>query len=226
MEQDDGLGTETDEIAGLGTAGVRGTADSTGNDAGVAHHLAAVLLTHALGCLGSLSLVGTALGTLGQMVGSDESPGCLDAARLDDGHVDAEMARLHAQRVAEGFEGILRGVIPGTDRTSFVVRGFLQLLQGGASQSHRDVGYYARELNVSVKYLENTVRRQTGQSVMSFIDRYTVPMIVELLKQDGLSFSQIAERMNFASLSYFSRYVTKHLGMSPTQYRQTQSPKK
>ena len=125
-----------------------------------------------------------------------------------------------------GFHARLMSQTVSTDRTSFVVRGFLQLLQGGASQSHRDVGYYARELNVSVKYLENTVRRQTGQSVMSFIDRYTVPMIVELLKQDGLSFSQIAERMNFASLSYFSRYVTKHLGMSPTQYRQTQSPKK
>jgi DNA sulfur modification protein DndB len=46
-----------------------------------------------------------------------------------------------------------------------------------------------------------------------------------LLKDNKYSFTQIADRMSFASLSYFSRYVTKHLGMSPTQYRQTLSPK-
>ena len=59
VEQDDGLGTEADEIAGLGTAGVRSTADCTGDDAGIAHHLAAILLTHALSGLDSLSLVST-----------------------------------------------------------------------------------------------------------------------------------------------------------------------
>ena len=112
-----------------------------------------------------------------------------------------------------------------TDRTSAVIKGFLALLESGASQSHRDVKFYADHLNVSVKYLENTVRRLTGASVTSYIDRYTIPMIIAMLKDNKYSFTQIADRMNFASLSYFSRYVTKHLGMSPTQYRQTLSPK-
>ena len=36
---------------------------------------------------------------------------------------------------------------------------------------------------------------------------------------------KIAELMNFASLSYFSRYCTKHLGQSPSEYRQSLQPK-
>lgn len=40
-----------------------------------------------------------------------------------------------------------------------------------------------------------------------------------------LSLTQIADLMNFTSLSYFSRYCTKHLGQSPSEYRQSLQPK-
>ena len=33
--------------------------------------------------------------------------------------------------------------------------------------------------------------------------------------------TQIAEEMNFHSLSYFSRYASKLLGMTPTRYRES-----
>ena len=78
------LGHETDEVAGLGPAGVDGLGDSLRNDLRIAHHVAAVLASHSLGGLGGLLLVGTALGRLRQMVGSDEAPVGLDAARLDE----------------------------------------------------------------------------------------------------------------------------------------------
>ena len=34
-----------------------------------------------------------------------------------------------------------------------------------------------------------------------------------------------ADLMNFTSLSYFSRYCTKHLGQSPSDYRMSLQPK-
>ena len=78
---------------------------------------------------------------------------------------------------------------------------------------------------MTVKYLSNTVKRQTGKSVTYYIDRYTVPMIKEYLNNPDLSIVQIAEEMNFTTLSYFSRYVTKHLGMSPKAYRESLMPR-
>jgi AraC-like DNA-binding protein len=77
---------------------------------------------------------------------------------------------------------------------------------------------------VSPKYLSATIKRLTGHSVTSFIDRATVPILKNLLEDERLSLTQIAERMNFASLSYFSRYCTKHLGMSPSDYRRSLQP--
>lgn len=80
------------------------------------------------------------------------------------------------------------------------------------------------ELNVSPKYLSKVVKRTTGTNVFSFIDRYTVPILKDYLNDSRLSLTQIADAMNFSSLSYFSRYCTKHLGISPSEYRASLQP--
>ncbi|MBM6719811.1 AraC family transcriptional regulator [Bacteroides gallinaceum] len=118
-----------------------------------------------------------------------------------------------------------RTPIFATDRSMYVVKELMALLESGRSKKYREVAYYAEQLNVTVKYLSNTVKRQTGKSVTYYIDRYTVPMIKEYLNNPDLSIVQIAEEMNFTTLSYFSRYVTKHLGMSPKAYRESLMPR-
>ena len=113
-----------------------------------------------------------------------------------------------------------------TDRSMYVVKELMALLESGRCKKYREVAYYAEQLNVTVKYLSNTVKRQTGKSVTYYIDRYTVPMIKEYLEHSTLSITQIAEEMNFTTPSYFSRYVTKHLGVSPKAYRESLIPNK
>lgn len=112
-----------------------------------------------------------------------------------------------------------------TDRTAYIVKQLMALLSTGISRTERNVSYYAERLNVSPKYLSATIKRVTGQSVTSYIDRHTMPILKDYLDDERLSLTQIAERMNFASLSYFSRYCTKHLGLSPSEYRQSLQPK-
>ena len=112
-----------------------------------------------------------------------------------------------------------------TDRTVYIVKQLIALLGTGISRTERDVSYYAKRLNVSSKYLSATIKRVTGHSVTSYIDRHTIPILKDLLNDERLSLTQIAEYMNFTSLSYFSRYCTKHLGQSPSEYRQSLQPK-
>ena len=112
-----------------------------------------------------------------------------------------------------------------SDRTAYIVKQLMQLLDTGISRTEREVSYYAERLNVSPKYLSATVKRVTGHSVSSYISRATVPILKGFLDDDRLSLTQIADRMNFTSLSYFSRYCTKHLGQSPSEYRRSLQPK-
>ena len=112
-----------------------------------------------------------------------------------------------------------------TDRTAYIVKQLMALLATGISRTERDVSYYAERLNVSPKYLSATIKRMTGHSVTSYIDRHTIPILKSYLNDERLSLTQIAEIMNFTTLSYFSRYCTKHLGQSPSEYRLSLQPK-
>ena len=112
-----------------------------------------------------------------------------------------------------------------TDRTAYIVKQLMALLATGISRTERDVSYYAERLNVSPRYLSATIKRVTGHSVTSFIDRHTIPILKSYLDDERLSLTQIADIMNFTTLSYFSRYCSKHLGLSPSEYRLSLQPK-
>lgn len=112
-----------------------------------------------------------------------------------------------------------------TDRTAYIVKQLMDLLSTGICRTEREVKYYADRLHVSPKYLSATIKRLTGLSVTSYINRHTVPILKKYLDDERLSLTQISEMMNFSSLSYFSRYCTKHLGQSPSKYRLSVQPR-
>ncbi len=123
------------------------------------------------------------------------------------------------------FHSLVHDTQTTTDRKAYVVKGLVEMLERGSSLQHREVSYYAQQLNVTPKYLTETIKRVTGNSVTFLIDRYTVPIMKEYLDNPQWSVSQIATRMGFSSLSYFSRYASKHIGMSPAKYRATLAAK-
>lgn len=112
-----------------------------------------------------------------------------------------------------------------SDRNTDIVKRLMLLLSTGTTKTHREVGYYADQLGVSMKYLSETVKRQTGNTVMDFIVQYTKPIIIEYLNNPRLSVAQIANALNFTTSNYFTRYCIKHLGKSPTEYRAAHQPK-
>jgi AraC-like DNA-binding protein len=121
-----------------------------------------------------------------------------------------DIFEFHSENVGEGKI---------SERAGFIVGELMRLLSEGTSRTQREVSWYANQLHVSEKYLSATVKRMTGGSVMSYIDRHTIPILKEYLDNPSLSLTKIADLMNFTSLSYFSRYCAKHLGMCPTAYR-------
>lgn len=111
-----------------------------------------------------------------------------------------------------------------SDRSMYVVKEFMAMLEAGNPKYYRSVNYYAGQLSVSPKYLSDTVRRQTGHNVTYFIARYTVPIIKEYLNNPNLSIAQISEEMKFGNPASFTRYASRYLGMSPKRYRYSLMP--
>lgn len=106
-----------------------------------------------------------------------------------------------------------------TDRIGYITSQFFALIEAGRPKIQREVAYYAGLLNVTPKYLSDTIKRVTGNCVSTHINRAAAAIIKSFLDDNKLSVSQIADEMQFSSLSYFSRYCVKHLGVSPAQYR-------
>ena len=69
---------------------------------------------------------------------------------------------------------------------------------------------------VTLHYLSEICRKACGIPVTYWIDRFTLHEIANLLCQKELPLSEIAAGMNFSSFSYFSRYVSRHFGISHT----------
>ena len=106
-----------------------------------------------------------------------------------------------------------------SERISSLLRKFIELLYNGAYIRNRDLEYYASRLCVTPHYLSELCKKVSGEPASYWIDRFTMQEITRLLRQKELPLTEIAERMNFSSVSYFSRYVQKRLSLPPSEYR-------
>ena len=106
-----------------------------------------------------------------------------------------------------------------SERVTSLLRNFIGLLYNGEYVRNRDLEFYASRLCITPHYLSEICKKISGKPASYWIDRFTMQEITRLLRQKELSLSEIAERMNFSSLSYFSRYIRKRLGVCPGEYR-------
>ena len=100
-----------------------------------------------------------------------------------------------------------------------IYRRFVLLLTE-KSNVDRSVKSYADELCVSPKYLSSVCRRHSDSTASELFALSVVGRIKQLLLYSDLSIKEVAAEMGFDNLSFFGKYVKKHLGLSPNHYRQ------
>ena len=106
-----------------------------------------------------------------------------------------------------------------SEHITFLLRKFIELLYNGEYIRHRSLDFYASRLCITPHYLSEICKEVSGRPATYWIDRFTLLEITRLLWQKELSLTEIAEKLNFSSVSYFSRYVQKKIGISPSEYR-------
>ena len=105
------------------------------------------------------------------------------------------------------------------ERAAELMHRFIDLLQNGEARKSRELGHYASLLFITPHYLSDISREISGKPAGYWIDRFAVTDIIRAVTDTSLTLSEISERFNFRSLSYFSRYFSAKVGMTPTQYR-------
>lgn len=103
-------------------------------------------------------------------------------------------------------------------RGHILVKNFLKLLEENYTKNLR-IKDYASLLAVTSNHLTETVRITTGKTPIEFIqDKLTIE-IKRLLLHTTLPVSEIAEKLNFSDLSYFTKFFKKNAGITPLKYR-------
>ena len=106
---------------------------------------------------------------------------------------------------------------PIHNRAEEYFRQFTELL-GEHYKHERSVGFYARQLCITPKYLTTLIKRISGKSVSEWIDNYVILEAKTLLKYSNMSVQEIAYYLNFPNQSFFGSYFKRNAGMSPSQY--------
>lgn len=103
-------------------------------------------------------------------------------------------------------------------RKENLVKSFQNQLQK-QFRKNRNVQFYAEQLNITPKYLTETVKEITGKTAGELIDSYVMMEAKLLLDDPLLSIAQIADELNFSDQSFFGKFFKRHVGMSPKEYR-------
>ena len=83
----------------------------------------------------------------------------------------------------------------------------------------RKVDDFAKQLNVTPKYLSTILKETINRRPSMMIEHFTMGAIERRLRYTDMTMQEIANDLNFPNASFFGKYVKEHLGMTPMEYR-------
>lgn len=124
---------------------------------------------------------------------------------------------LELKRIADREE-IIRG--KSVTRQKEIFHSFLSFVSMHGL-CERKINFYANKLCITPNHLSDVIKQDSGLTVMQWLNRNSIKNAKILLRYSDLPIWEVAERMNFANPSFFSRFFKRETGMTPNDYRNT-----
>lgn len=118
------------------------------------------------------------------------------------------------RKLSEYGEGTHRFI----NQPDFIFKRFMEALAADNGR-HRTLEYYASKFCYSPKYLSHIIKRVSGKNALTLIHENAIEHIILALRLSSKSIKEIAADFEFSNVSFFSQYVKKHLGVTPSEYR-------
>ena len=81
------------------------------------------------------------------------------------------------------------------------------------------VGEIAEKLGISEGHLSHTFKKETGQTILSYITRCRIKKAALALKSGKYKVYEVAEMAGYRDITYFSTSFKKLMGISPSEYQ-------
>ena len=80
----------------------------------------------------------------------------------------------------------------------------------------------ANSLSISQRYLSDTLKKETGKTATEHLQFFLIDEAKDILLHPNKSVSEVAYELGFEYPQYFSRLFKKKVGLSPSEYRDSQ----
>ena len=107
---------------------------------------------------------------------------------------------------------------PQCTRAEAIFKDFIILVKQHFTKERR-VGWYAKQMGITPKYLSETVKQVSHRTPNEWIDHYVTLEIRALLKTSSMSIKEITNILHFPNQSFLGKYFKEHVGLSPSKYR-------
>ncbi len=92
-------------------------------------------------------------------------------------------------------------------------------IEANFSDNSLSIQKLADHLHISTSYLSLIFKKEAGETFLKYLVRIRLNAAIELLCNSELKTMEIAERVGYPEVTYFSYFFKKHYGMSPREYR-------
>lgn len=120
--------------------------------------------------------------------------------------------------VENGENGKRHAAQAQSSRKDAIVERFMQCVQQNYRE-HRDVGFYAEQLSLSLKYMSRVILEQTGRHPSRWIKDLVILDAKSMLRSGRYSVQQVADELNFPNQSFFGKYFKEDVGVSPKKWK-------
>lgn len=77
----------------------------------------------------------------------------------------------------------------------------------------------AEKINMNESYMSRIFKNETGESLIKFINHMKIEKAKEIIRNSDDMIKEVAESVGISDQFYFDRIFKKHVGMSPSQYK-------
>ena len=104
------------------------------------------------------------------------------------------------------------------NRRDEIVASFLDCVNANYRE-HRELGFYADQLSLSLKYMSQVIYEQTGRHPSQWIKDYVILDAKTMLRSGRYTVQQVAEELHFPNQSFFGKYFKEAVGVSPKKWK-------
>ncbi|MGM9804177.1 MAG: helix-turn-helix domain-containing protein [Muribaculaceae bacterium] len=108
----------------------------------------------------------------------------------------------------------------GTKGSYIILDRFMELL-GLYHSREREVKFYANKMCITPKHLSNVVRKTSGKNAADWISEFVILEAKSMLIYSNKNIQEVSQSLNFPTQSAFGKYFKCQVGMSPSEFIET-----